>query len=164
MMSISRDGGLTFQSTELDDTLIEPSGCQGELLFHSFNPKTEKGNILFSNPNHTKHRVRGSIQLSEDDGKTWTRRYVYSNPEPAFSGYSSPAVLNEHGDIAVLFETREVHEKPLRWYGKDCGIGLRVLRIDEILSFPSEPLSGHEEGDSEGSRTRAKTFLDRTVL
>ena len=133
MISISRDGGLTFESTELDNTLIEPSGCQGDLLFHSFNPKTQKNNLLFSNPNHAKYRVRGTIQLSEDDGETWTRKYVYSDPEPAFSGYSSPVVLNEHGDVAVLFETGESHEKPLRWYGKNCGIGFRILRFDEIL-------------------------------
>lgn len=143
VVSVSKDGGQTFESVEININLIEPDGCQGELLFHSHNHETNKHNILFSNPNHTSNRVHGSIKLSEDDGQTWTRRFVYSNPAPAFSGYSSPAVLNEDGDIGVLFETGESHEKPLRWYGKDGGIGFRVVRFDEI----NEPLHHIDEGN-----------------
>jgi|GEM_PF-5484723 len=66
------------------------------------------GNILFSNPYHGKFRVNGTLQLSHDDGKTWSRRVRYSDkPHPTkpypFSGYSDIALINSQ-DIAVLFE------------------------------------------------------------
>jgi sialidase-1 len=83
--------------------------------------------LPFSNPADRKERVNGTIKLSEDDGKTWTKSYRYSNPYPAFSGYSDMALL-DNGEIAVLFETGPHYTKPLRWEG----IGFLVVRFSDI--------------------------------
>jgi sialidase-1 len=132
LVQISRDGGLTFDSLYLDLTLRDAGACQGTILKHSLNEETGKYNILFSNPHHATDRVNGTIHLSHDDGKTWSKRFRYSPPAPRFSGYSDIAVLNEAGDIAILFEVGASHVKPHRWYCDSCGIGFRVIGFDQI--------------------------------
>ena len=67
------------------------------------------------------------MKYSPDLGKTWVKSYRYSNPFPAFSGYSDIALIND-GDIAVLFETAPHYTKPLRWEG----IGFKMVRFSEI--------------------------------
>ncbi|MCU0460370.1 MAG: glycoside hydrolase [Bacteroidales bacterium] len=128
---ISDDGGETFYRNYIDTDLIQPV-CQASLLNHSMNPVTGKSNILFSNPADREERVNGTIKLSEDDGKTWTKSYRYSNPYPAFSGYSDMALL-DNGDVALLFETGPHYTKPLRWEG----IGFLIVRFSDI-----KPITG----------------------
>ena len=103
IVSLSRDGGASVYRAYVDDKLVEPKGCQGSLLNHSFNQKTGKSNILFSNPHDEKERTNGTLQLSEDDGQTWTKKVRYSDEPPTFSGYSDIALING-ADIGILFE------------------------------------------------------------
>jgi len=88
VVHISSDGGETFDRIYLDTNLPDAGACQGSIIKHSFNDSTGKFNILFSNPDHPDERVNGTIKLSQDDGETWSKKYRYSNPYPAFSGYS----------------------------------------------------------------------------
>jgi sialidase-1 len=93
----SRDGGLTWQETQLDEALLEPV-CQASLVRW---PKRTHGRyrLLFSNPASLK-RERMTVRLSEDEGATWSAsRLLYSGP----SAYSSLAVLRD-GDIGCLYE------------------------------------------------------------
>jgi sialidase-1 len=104
VVSISRDGGATFTETWLETALVEPRGCQASLLFHSTNPATGKGNILFSNPANAEFRSDGTLKLSEDDGRTWTRAFRYATkPAPNFTGYSDIAVM-PGGSVGILYE------------------------------------------------------------
>ena len=104
VVSISKDGGATFSQVWLETALIEPRGCQGSLLFHSINPITGKGNIVFSNPANATIRSDGTLKLSEDDGRTWTRSFRYARkPAPNFTGYSDIAVMPD-GSVGVLYE------------------------------------------------------------
>jgi sialidase-1 len=132
IVSISTDGVEPFYITYMDNALIEPV-CEGSLLYHSDNPVTGKGNILFSNPHSSTNEVRiyGTLKLSEDDGKTWVKSHIYSNPYPAFSGYSDIALIDGI-DVAVLFETGPHYTKPLRWEG----IGFKIVSFSDI----NEPL------------------------
>jgi sialidase-1 len=133
-VSLSKDGGTTFDRFYVDPALLEPgNGCQGSLLNHSMNAETGKANILFSNPNHGEFRVNGTLKLSSDDGKTWTKSYRYSDPFPKFSGYSDLAVIR-NGSIAVVFEKGEHYDKIQRY--KE--IGFRVIKLSEI----STPIGG----------------------
>jgi len=116
VVSISSDGGDSFDKTFLDIDLIEPNGCQGSILNHSFIQTTGKSNIIFSNPHHTVERVNGTLKWSEDDGETWTKKFMYSNPYPAYSGYSDIAIINGK-DIAVLFEAGPSYIKGMRHEG-----------------------------------------------
>ncbi len=93
----SRDGGITWQETRLDETLVEPV-CQASLVRL---PKKMRGRyrLLFSNPASHK-RDHMTIRLSEDEGATWpVSRLLYAGP----SAYSSLAVLR-NGEIACLYE------------------------------------------------------------
>jgi sialidase-1 len=115
-VNISKDGGLSFSESYLDPFLPYAGKCQASLVYHSVNSKTGKFNILFSGPNHHTERVQGTIFLSEDDGKTWGKKFMYSKLFPAFSGYSDIAVL-ENGDIAVFYETGLHYDKSDRYKG-----------------------------------------------
>jgi formylglycine-generating enzyme required for sulfatase activity len=141
VVAISKDGGATFSQARLDTALIEPRGCQGSLLFHSLNPRTGKGNILFSNPDSASSRSDGTLKLSEDDGRTWTKAFRYApEPAPYFTGYSDIALL-PGGDIGVLYERGEFRDgdpKAERY----AEMGFTVVTFDEIRSPPASPRPG----------------------
>lgn len=129
MVSISRDGGETFISTKPCMDLNEPT-CQGSLLKHSVNTNG-KANILFSNPNSFAKsvRVNGSIRVSTDDGETWTKSYMYSQPAPVFSGYSDLALMPNKKDIAVLYETGKHYKKGLRY----DAIAFKIIKYGDLF-------------------------------
>jgi sialidase-1 len=131
VVHISSDGGESFDRIYLDTDLPDAGACQGSLLKHSLNDSTGKYNILFSNPDHRDERVNGSLKLSMDDGENWVRKYRYSDPYPAFSGYSDITLINGD-DVAVLFETGPHYIKQLRYEG----IGFKIVSFNEI----SDPL------------------------
>ncbi len=110
VVSISRDGGATFTETWLEAQLVEPRGCQASLMFHSLNPRTGKGNILFSNPANGEMRSDGTLKLSEDDGRTWIRAFRYAKkPAPNFTGYSDIAVMPD-GSVGILYERGDLDD------------------------------------------------------
>lgn len=133
-VSISRDGGQTFDRFYVDAALIEP-GCEGSLLYHSMNAGTGKANILFSNPADGLYRVNGTVKLSTDDGKTWTKSLRYSDPAPHFSGYSDIAVTKS-GDIAILYEKGAHYDKKQRYKA----IGFSIVKLSD-MSTPMSALS-----------------------
>lgn len=136
VVSISSDGGETFHTMYLDTLLLDPP-AQGTLLKHSFNEETGKYNILFSNPHSGEQgvRVNGTLKLSHDDGATWSKMIRYSDPYPTFSSYSDIAVINEDGDIGVLFERgAQYMPRELRW----DGVAFRIVRFEDI-NIPITP-------------------------
>ncbi|OGV70518.1 MAG: hypothetical protein A2283_08790, partial [Lentisphaerae bacterium RIFOXYA12_FULL_48_11] len=139
VVSISKDGGASFAETWLEKALVEPRGCQGSLLFHSLNPVTGKGNILFSNPANAAVRSDGTLKLSEDDGCTWAKAFRYAkNPAPNFTGYSDIAVMPD-GSVGILYERGDLEDesKKNERYGE---VGFIVVPFAEI-STPLPPLS-----------------------
>ncbi|HEY3443865.1 MAG TPA: sialidase family protein [Paludibaculum sp.] len=94
-LATSRDRGATWSSITYDDALIDPI-CQASLI------RFRKDSLLFSNPADTK-RVRMTVKLSRDEGKTWpVARLVHDGP----AAYSSLAQL-EDGRIGLLYERGE---------------------------------------------------------
>jgi sialidase-1 len=132
---VSNDGGLSFPVQYTDFDLPGAGACQASLLMHSFNPVTGQNNILFSNPDDLDERINGTIKLSEEDGDrgTWSRRFLYSAPAPAFSGYSDITLMNPAGDIGIVWEFGSHYSKPARW---DGGVKFRAITFDQI----SEPI------------------------
>jgi len=90
----SRDRGVTWQDSHLDDSLIEPA-CQASLI--------RDGNLLlFSNPAAVT-RINMTVRVSRDEGRSWSKgQSLYSGP----SAYSSLAGLGG-GQAACLFECGE---------------------------------------------------------
>lgn len=100
--AVSRDGGLTYEPAQVT-TLIEPNnnGCQGSILRYSIN-SAGKANLLFSNPDHGSSRRNGSIKLSSNDGRSWSRTFKYVPDNDFYSAYSDLAVL-ANKKVGVLF-------------------------------------------------------------
>jgi len=111
-ISLSKDGGATWEPTTDDPALVE-SVCQASLI--------RAGDaVLFSNPATPKGRHHLTVRLSLDEGKTWPHsRLLCEGP----SAYSSLAVL-PGGDIGVLYEqgpykTLTLARFPLSWVRAD---------------------------------------------
>jgi len=133
VVAISKDGGATFSEVWLETALIEPRGCQGSLLFHSVNAGTGKGNILFSNPNNGETRSDGTLKLSEDDARRWTKAFRYAKqPAPYFTGYSDIAAM-PNGDVAILYERGDISSAASKKERYD-EIGFTVVKFNEIKS------------------------------
>jgi hypothetical protein len=75
--------------------------------------------------------VNGTVKLSENDGDlgTWVRKFRYSDPSPAFSGYSDIAVINAVGDVGIIWEFGSHYSKPARW---DGGVKFRAISFSQI--------------------------------
>jgi len=142
VVSISTDGGPMFTETWLEKALVEPRGCQASLLFHSLNPATGKGNILFSNPDNTEFRSDGTLKLSEDDGRTWTKAFRYAKkPAPSFTGYSDIAVMAD-GSVGILYERGDLDDAS-RKSERYNEIGFTVVPFAEIRTpLPPTPTKG----------------------
>lgn len=123
--AVSTDGGLTFGSTRKTD-LVEPkNGCQGALL--TCKDDTSKGisTVLFSNPSHASSRRHGSVKLSSDNGKTWTRMYRYTDEsgDGMYSAYSDLVLLNNGNAVGIIYEAG---------YNNGAGIVFKSINISSI--------------------------------
>jgi sialidase-1 len=106
IVSISSDGGATWDTTYLDRTLIDPV-CQGSIL----NVGTKKGKeiLVFCNAADTKFRNNLTLRKSYDEGATWTdSTLVYKNQSDlkqkfSYAAYSDLVRLNKR-EVGVLFE------------------------------------------------------------
>jgi len=93
----SADGGLNWSPVAFDDALGEPV-CQASLI--TTRRWNEAGDeLLFSNPADTK-RIRLTVRLSRDGGRTWpVSRLLHEGP----SAYSSLCPLGKD-EAALLYE------------------------------------------------------------
>ncbi|HEX5105656.1 MAG TPA: sialidase family protein [Pirellulaceae bacterium] len=92
-VSLSKDGGQTWEATTDDPALFEPV-CQASLIRYS--PDV----LLFSNPADAKGRHHLTVRASNDQGKTWPRSRMICEGS---SAYSSLAAL-PGGGIGLLYE------------------------------------------------------------
>jgi sialidase-1 len=91
---VSNDGGLTWSNIWSDPVLIEPI-CQASLLY---NPK--KKALYFTNPANEESRVKMTLRISYDEGKTWNvSRILLAGP----AAYSDITILKT-GELGCLFE------------------------------------------------------------
>ncbi len=98
-ISISKDGGLTWSPVVADPTLIEPV-CMASLIRYTKTPEFSKNRLLFSNPASQTKRVKMTVRLSYDEGKTWpVSKLLNAGP----SGYSCLTVLPDM-KIGCLYE------------------------------------------------------------
>jgi sialidase-1 len=106
-IATSRDGGVTWSNLDYDKTLIAPR-CQASLL--RLYPASDTKNppvVLFSNPAHVSQRIRMTVRISEDDGKTWNAEHVLHEGPSAYSCLISGIGLPGGWRIGCLFEAGE---------------------------------------------------------
>ncbi len=98
-IALSRDGGLTWSEGTWDPALVEPV-CQASLLRYTLERDHGKNRLLFSNPASATARVKLTVRLSTDEGKTWpVARTVHEGP----AAYSCLTVLPDLS-IGCLYE------------------------------------------------------------
>ena len=106
-IAISKDGGMTWAEAHDEPQLPEP-GCQASILRFTDPFKDDRNRILFSNPNMTtSERVRMTVRLSYDDGKTWP---VSKLLHPGPSAYSNLAIARD-GTILCFYEGGQKHRR-----------------------------------------------------
>lgn len=107
IVTMSTDGGATWEKPRFDATLIDPV-CQGSILgLGSENGKTL---LAFCNPADTKRRDNLTLRISLDEGTTWARSIPLAKaPEGVNGSYAaySDLVKIGPGDIGVLYEREQ---------------------------------------------------------
>ncbi|MDA1013104.1 MAG: sialidase family protein [Planctomycetota bacterium] len=105
LISLSRDGGVTWSKPQVDESLIEPQ-CQASLVQYP-RPDGEGSDwLLFSNPASRTAREKMTVRLSKDGGKSWP---VAGQLHAGSSAYSCLTVLPD-GRIGIVYE-RERYSK-----------------------------------------------------
>ncbi len=104
-VSVSRDGGLTWNDPTDDKTLIEPV-CQASFIRYTGSDSSGKSRLLFSNPASIRDRQGMTVRLSYDEGRTWPKSKVLYEGSAAYSCLSNlPS-----GKIGLIYE-RDDYQK-----------------------------------------------------
>jgi sialidase-1 len=103
IVSISSDGGVTWDTTYFDKTLIDPVN-EGSIL--TVGQKKGKRIIAFCNAADTKRRDSLTLRISYDDGRTWRKSYVVDKSPNRKGDYTAYCDLVKLGkkEIGVLYE------------------------------------------------------------
>ncbi len=121
---ITKDLGKTWTAHETNlNTLREPV-CQASLI--AIDSKKYGRVLLFSNPD-AGSRKHMTIKFSLDEGKTWSKGYVYDTRDGA--GYSSLALIDEK-TVGVYYETSQGHVQS----GRNFGISFLRIPLDDIMA------------------------------
>lgn len=104
IISISSNGGTTWDTSYFDQTLIDPVN-QGSIL--CVGKKHGKNIIAFCNAANTKRRDNLTLRISYDDGKTWSKSFLIDKSEDGskddFTAYSDLVKMSKK-KIGVLYE------------------------------------------------------------
>lgn len=116
IVSISNNGGVTWDTTYFDRQLPDPV-CQGSLL--NLNWKKGKAVLAFSNPASINKRDSLTVRISKDEGKTWTRSILVdpSAGQGDHQAYSDLIALKRN-ELGILYERnnyREIMFKSISW-------------------------------------------------
>jgi sialidase-1 len=109
IVSISSDGGATWDTTYFDQQLPDPV-CQGSLL--KVEPKSKETILAFCNAADTLYRNNLTLRLSYDEGKTWSSRFPVDSGQDIkldHTAYSDLVQISEH-EIVVLYERNDYKE------------------------------------------------------
>lgn len=118
IVSISSNGGATWDTTYFDRTLIDPVN-QGSIL--SIGSKNGKNIIAFCNAADVKNRNHLTLRISYNDGKTWKRSYKIDGSDidtkKDYTAYSDLVKLSKKR-IGVLYEKdnyKEIVFTVIKW-------------------------------------------------
>jgi len=94
----SRDGGESWGEVGFFEEFTDPI-CQSTVIKYP-DIGDGKERLIFANPCHESRRIKGTVRLSEDGGKTWPHSRVIEDGEYM---YSCLTVLPTH-EIGLLYE------------------------------------------------------------
>ena len=111
IVSISSDGGASWDTTYFDHTLIDPIN-QGSIL--TIGKKKGKNIIAFCNAADTARRDNLTLRLSYDDGKTWKKSYGIAKSPKDFKGdYAAYSDMAKLSKIKLVFCMKQTTIKKL---------------------------------------------------
>jgi len=118
IVSISTNGGESWDTTYFDTTLIDPVN-QASILTLGY--KKNKAIVAFCNTADIKKRDHLTLRISFDEGETWKKKYIIdesSNPQQvAFTAYSDMIKMNKQ-QIGILYERNNYQQivfKKVKW-------------------------------------------------
>jgi sialidase-1 len=103
IISISSDGGASWDTTYFDKNLVDPVN-QGSIL--TIGKKKGKNIIAFCNADDAKRRDNLTLRISYDEGKTWSKNYRIDKSADGkndFTAYSDIVLISKK-QIGVLYE------------------------------------------------------------
>lgn len=104
IITLSSDGGATWDTTYFDNNLPDPV-CEGSILTMGY--KDGKAVIAFCNAADTTRRDNLTLRISTDEGKTWIKNYVIAkaatNKNDDYAAYSDLVQLKKN-KIGLLYE------------------------------------------------------------
>jgi len=104
IVSISSDGGATWDTSYFDLNLIDPVN-QGSIL--NVGKKNGKAIIAFCNAADSQQRIKLTLRISFNEGKTWDKNFLIHKGDPAINkdhtAYSDLVKMSKR-KIAVLYE------------------------------------------------------------
>ena len=103
IVSISSDGGATWDTTYFDPNLPDPVN-QGSILTAGM--KRGKAIIAFCNAADAQRRDNLTLRISYDEGKTWKKNFVIAksaNDKSDYSAYSDLVNVSKK-EIGILYE------------------------------------------------------------
>jgi sialidase-1 len=111
VVSLSKDGGETWDTTYVDRNLTDPI-CEGSLL--NIGTKKGKSVLAFCNNDDTSRRNSLTLRISFDEGKNWKKKFLI---EPKNTGYSDIVKISKK-KIGVLYEAdgyKEIKFVEAKW-------------------------------------------------
>ncbi|MBS1751926.1 MAG: exo-alpha-sialidase [Bacteroidetes bacterium] len=101
IVSISSDGGATWDTSYFDKNLPDPVN-EGSIL--PVGIKNGKTILAFSNAADTQKRDNLTLRISFDEGKTWKKSYVIDSTGKGDNAAYSDIVLLSKDEIGILYE------------------------------------------------------------
>lgn len=122
-IAVTHDLGQTWEEHPTsNNALIEPV-CMASIHKHFYTDDSgnRKTALLFSNPNSKEGRVKQTIKVSFDDGRTWPSEHWIELDEGRGAGYSCLTSIDEDR-IGILYE------------GSQAQMTFQTILFDEILN------------------------------
>ena len=98
-VSVTTDLGKTWKVHPSDHRSLPEPVCMASLISHRL--KDGRIVLFFSNPHHKSRRQKMTLQMSLDDGKTWSRQVLLDKNGGA---YSSLVMVNDQ-TVGILYES-----------------------------------------------------------
>ena len=98
-VSVTADLGKTWKVHPSDHGSLPEPVCMASLISHRL--KDGRAVLFFSNPHHKSRRQNMTLQMSLDDGKTWSKQVLLDKNGGA---YSSLVMVNDR-TVGILYES-----------------------------------------------------------
>jgi sialidase-1 len=99
-IATTTDMGQSWSEVYTDSALIEP-GCQGSMINYQVQGKSF---LLFSIPDDKKYRRNLVLHISNNAGKTWTKKIPIYKSNASYSAAYSCLTKLPNGNIGILYE------------------------------------------------------------